>query len=70
MKSKNGYLNDKFDIELLSEDFDSYDDSILSQYSSKYLYDEDLSDNDPADLIDIFPKLLTRESRNYPKFWY
>jgi len=69
MRNKNWYLNDKFDIELLSEDFDSYDDSILSQYSSKYIYDEDLSDNDSADLIDIFPKLLNNESRNYPKFW-
>ena len=62
--------DEKVDRELLSEEFDEMDIETNYKYNSKYSYDEVSPNDDPADLVDIFPNLLGNENRYYPKFWY
>ncbi len=62
--------NEKVERELLSEEFDEMDIETNYKYNSKYSYDEVSPNDDPADLVDIFPNLLGNENRYYPKFWY
>ncbi len=62
--------DEKVDRELLSEEFDEMDIETNYKYNSKYSYDEVSPNDDPADLVDIFPNMLGNENRYYPKFWY
>ena len=63
-------LDKTIDSELLYEEFDDLDIDTHYKYNSKYSYDEVSQNDDPADLVDIFPNLLGNENRYYPKFWY